>query len=250
MILTRILNLFRFSSVINRIYYRIENHKYRHSQNKVYKYRGASSVNSILKGHNTLFPDVICDSCEIGQFTYIQKESSLLLTKIGRFCSIADHVRTGFGSHPTDMVSTYPSFYYNTTSELKFTLFRGEPKVETLRKTLGGRFVVEIGNDVWIGSHVLIMDGVRIGDGAIIAAGAVVTKDVEPYAIYGGVPAKLIRYRFSKDKIESLMAIRWWEKDIDWIKRHVNQFANTDAFIKNFAMDIEEPIVGSQNSSV
>ena len=242
--------MFKISNLVDRLYYIIETYKYKHSHSHIFKYRGASCFNSILKGFNTLFPYVTCCECEIDEYTYVQKYSQLYKTKIGKFCSIADHVRTGFGNHPTSMVSTYPSFYYDTSEELKFCFYTGNPKIELLRTAKEEKFVAEIGNDVWVGSHVLILDGVTIGDGAIIAAGAVVTKDVEPYAIYGGVPAKLIRYRFSQDKIESLMAIKWWERDIDWIKKHINLFANTDEFIKNFAMDIEKSIDGSQESPV
>lgn len=97
-----------------------------------------------------------------------------------------------------------------------------------------GKKLVEIGNDVWIGSHVLIMDGVKIGDGAIIAAGAVVTKDVEPYSIVGGVPARHIRYRFSEEQIKKLLQLKWWEKDFGWIKEHYRDFRNINEFIAKY----------------
>ena len=90
---------------------------------------------------------------------------------------------------------------------------------------------VHIGNDVWIGSNVIVVDGVTIGDGAIIAAGAVVTKDVPPYAIFGGIPAKLIRYRFDEQKIDFMLKFKWWDKEEKWLRKNVKDFHNIDKFI-------------------
>ena len=90
-----------------------------------------------------------------------------------------------------------------------------------------------IGNDVWIGSNVIIMSGVRIGDGAVIAAGAIVTKNVEPYSIVGGVPAKTIRRRFEENQIEYLRKIEWWNRSEDWIKKNAASFTDIEYFIKN-----------------
>ena len=97
---------------------------------------------------------------------------------------------------------------------------------------LEDEYSIIIGNDVWIGDNVLIFEGIRIGDGAIIAAGAVVTKDVDPYAIVGGVPAKLIRKRFTQDQIDFLRAFKWWNKPESWIKSNVEDFTNIEVFMQ------------------
>ena len=92
------------------------------------------------------------------------------------------------------------------------------------RKHLGIAKQVTIGNDVWIGNHVKILDGVRIADGAVVGAGAVVTKDLPPYSISAGVPARVMKYRFDEETVERLLDLKWWEKDENWIKEHIDEF--------------------------
>ena len=89
-----------------------------------------------------------------------------------------------------------------------------------------------IGNDVWIGSNVIIKGGIKIGDGAIIAMGAVVTKDVPPYAVVGGVPAQVIKYRFKEEEIQALLSIQWWNKSDEWLEKHSNLFRDIKDFIE------------------
>ncbi|MBQ9360106.1 MAG: CatB-related O-acetyltransferase [Lachnospiraceae bacterium] len=90
----------------------------------------------------------------------------------------------------------------------------------------------QIGSDVWLGNGVRIMGGVRIGDGAVVGAGALVTKDIPPYSINVGVPAKTIKYRFTEDQIEKLLADKWWEKDEGWIRKNIDRFADIEDFLK------------------
>lgn len=224
----------KVSTILDRIYNAFFLLKYKLSREKNFLYRGASCSHTILRGHNVIFGRTQLYGCDIGEYSYIQADSKLSNTKVGKFCSIADNVRTGIGSHPTNMVSTFSSFYYDTTNELKYSFYSGKPLVELFKKSKdgGGKFIVTIGNDVWVGSHALILDGVTIGDGAIIAAGAVVTKNVEPYAIYGGVPARLIRYRFPSDIAKTLIEDAWWNKDIKWINEHYKDFLNVNEYIK------------------
>ena len=100
---------------------------------------------------------------------------------------------------------------------------------ETLLTNKG--YQCEIGHDVWIGDNVLIKGGTKIGNGAVIAMGAVITKDVPPYAIVGGVPAKTIRYRFTPQEIAKLDCVEWYKRDINWIKLHAHSFMNFEEFI-------------------
>jgi tetrahydrodipicolinate N-succinyltransferase len=96
--------------------------------------------------------------------------------------------------------------------------------------------IIMIGNDVWIGAGALILSGVTIGDGAIVGAGSVVTHDVPPYAVVGGVPAKIIRFRYNKDQIEALLKIAWWNWNIEKIKANMDYFyGEIDAFIEKFS---------------
>lgn len=198
--------------------------------------KNAFSIHSTFEGKNALFVHASVVNCEIGLCSYISADTHLANTKVGRFCSIADHVRTGFGTHPTTtFVSTFPSFYYDTQN-IPVSFMPGEPPLYSVWRYAdeGRKFLVEIGNDVWIGSHTLIMDGVKIGDGAVVAAGAVVTKDVEPYSIVGGVPAKHIKYRFPEEQRKALLEMKWWEKDFEWIKEHYREFRDIENFLNAF----------------
>lgn len=189
---------------------------------------------SIIEEHTVIGKFSQVDSSHIGFGTYISDYSSLLHTKIGKFCSIADNVRSGIGSHPTNtFVSTHPSFF-STTKQAGFTLVT-KNRFEELKKIKNSNFVVEIGNDVWIGSGVKILDGIKIGNGAIIGANAVVTKDIEPYTINVGVPAKPIKKRFNDAQIEFLELFKWWDKDFEWIKENSHHFNNIEIFIKTFS---------------
>lgn len=146
--------------------------------------------------------------------------------RIGAFCSIASNVKTVIDTHPIrNFVSTSPVFY-STGKQCGTTYVKKSQFDEQLYADAEKRYGVIIGNDVWIGENVLILGGVSIGNGSVIAAGAVVTKNVEPYSIVGGVPAKEIRKRFSKEQIDFLQSFEWWNKDEKWIQE--NAFLFTD----------------------
>lgn len=122
-------------------------------------------------------------------------------TDIGSFCSIADNVIIGPSSHPYNWVGSSPVFYSGKDSvKIKFSEFERDVPLRTL-----------IGSDVWIGINSIIKSGVKIGHGSIVGMGSIVTKDIEPYTIVGGCPAKLIKKRFDDDVINGLLNSKWWE---------------------------------------
>lgn len=158
----------------------------------------------------------------IGRGTYINKNSMILNCKsIGRYCSISHNVKIGVGSHPTNWVSTSPIFYSPHRGIVKKSIYNNEIEDKS----------IIIKNDVWIGCNVIIMPGVVIGDGAIIAAGSIVTKNVPNYAIVAGIPAKLKRYRFSKDEIQKLEESKWWDIDMCTLKNSSKYINNIPKFI-------------------
>ena len=168
----------------------------------------------------------------IDSYSYIGANCVLPNVKIKKFCSIANNVKIICGTHPSkDFVSSSPYFYATSNKNIK--TFNKDVNFEEYKfSDVNRNLFCEIGNDVWIGDGVKILQGLKIGNGAIIATGAVVTKDVPPYAIVGGVPAKVIKYRFNKEQIDFLEEFKWWDKDIKWIKKNSKKFTDIDNFIK------------------
>lgn len=171
-------------------------------------------------------------SCSIGYGSYVTDESRLENCRIGKYTSIGHRVRSVRGQHPSkNWVSTCPSFFSPyTATGLSYVDEQRYPEYKWIDEEK--RIAIDIGNDVWIADDVTLLEGIRIGDGAIIATGAVVTTDVPAYAVYGGVPAKLIRYRFSEEQIAFLQSFQWWNRDKEWISAHAEDFREVDNFIK------------------
>lgn len=137
----------------------------------------------------------------VGRYSYVARNTLIQHADIGAFCSISEDCKIGMPSHPSDFVSTSPVFLEG--GNYLGTNFASFPYEDCPRTV--------IGNDVWIGVGAKIKSGLSIGDGAIIAAGAVVTRDVPDFAIVGGVPARLIRYRFDEETCRALKQSAWWE---------------------------------------
>jgi len=182
------------------------------------------ATNCNFGNYNTIYNDVMITNVSLGDFTYIANKSTIKNTTIGKFCSIGSNCNIGLGKHPSEIfISTHPIFY----SRLK------QSQITFADRDYFDEFEnIEIGNDVWIGSNVVILDGVKISDGAIVAAGSIVTKDIPPYAIVGGVPAKVIKYRFKQNEISYLLNSKWWDKDINWLKNNFKSFHDIKEYIK------------------
>lgn len=163
----------------------------------------------------------IYDVEKICAFTYLGGGRSCFrhIKSIGRFCLISKDINTGSAEHPLDVLSPHPMFagkWEKDWPQLDAFYRRNSPMVRKVQQKMAteaesklGKIV--IGNDVWIGDGVFIRRGVTIGDGAVIAARSFVNKDVPPYTIVGGTPAKIIKERFAADQIERIMRLRWWE---------------------------------------
>jgi acetyltransferase-like isoleucine patch superfamily enzyme len=188
----------------------------------------------IFEGLNSLEDNVEVGNIELGFASYVAKNSRLTYTKIGRFSCIGSDVITCLGKHPIKtFVSVHPMFY-STFGQSGTSLTNENLFEEHLFTDLSNRWVVEIGSDCWIGNRVMIMDGIRVGHGAVVAAGAVVTKDVEPYEIIGGIPAKNLGWRFTEEQRRKLLRSHWWDADFQEVQKKKILFTDVEEFIRNW----------------
>jgi len=195
---------------------------------KSYFSRGSS-----FGGNNYLSTQAKLINSELGFASYIGMESQISKAKIGKYTSIGPYVKCIFGNHPTHtFVSTHPAFF-SERKQSGFTFVDKQLFEEFAEPITEGKpYTIEIGNDVWIGAQVTILDGVKIGDGAIIASGALINKNVPPYSIWGGVPAKEIKKRFEEPVIKHLLAFKWWDKNYSWLKDNANTFTDISTFLE------------------
>lgn len=165
---------------------------------------------------------------EMGAYSYVVNDSNIIYSEIGKFCSIAAHVRINPGNHPAWRASQH-HFQYRAANyqlgedETDFFAWRRDHKVT-------------IGHDVWIGHGATVLAGITIGTGSVIGAGAVVSKDVPPYMIVGGVPAKPIRRRFEPMIAAALEALAWWHWPHEKLRSSLDDFRRLDieAFIEKY----------------
>ena len=151
---------------------------------------------------------VVMAECELGDYSYVERNAEAIYTDIGKFCAIAANARINALNHPLERVSQHKITYRPNE------YFVGSKIDKGFRELRQNKRVV-IGHDVWIGHGAIILPGISIGHGAVIAAGAVVTKNVEPYAVVAGVPAKRIKWRFDRRTRETLIALAWWDWEHD-----------------------------------
>jgi UDP-3-O-[3-hydroxymyristoyl] glucosamine N-acyltransferase len=182
---------------------------------------------SQFEGANKLGYNVIMKGF-LGYGTYIGA-NSVIYGSIGRFTSIGPFTSINLGLHPlkTNFVTLSPMFY-STAKQCGKTF-----STEQLFKEINDEII--IGNDCWIGERCFFTGGITIGDGAVVLSCAAVVKDVPPFAIVGGVPAKILGYRYDQDTIAFLQKIQWWNKDIDWIREHWKLMTNIESLKKYFS---------------
>jgi len=185
---------------------------------------------SKLKGQNKINAGAIVLRSQIGRFTYVAA-ARVITAEVGSFCSIGPQVMIGLGIHPTNWLSTHPAFF-STLGQAGSTFAKKNLFTEVAK--------THIGNDVWIAAGAIIMGGITIGNGAIIAAGAIVTKNVAPYSIVGGVPARLIRFRFKPEVIKQLQDWCWWNLPDEVLADVAEEFCNRDHWTVEDIKTIQE----------
>ena len=199
----------------------------------VKKLRGKCILNSHIDKSSIVFSGSDIIDSSVGKYTYIGYDCHIDKADIGSFCSLSDHIFIGGAEHPMRWVSTSPVF-----QKVKGVTERGSGasiklanhEVEVFKRTT-------IGNDVWIGHPAVIRTGVTIAHGAVIGSGAVVTKDVPPYAIVGGIPAQIIRYRFDEQTIDRLIRSQWWELPLHTLKTSAKHITDPIRFLKDLGID-------------
>ena len=181
----------------------------------------------MLRGRNFVGKNSVLTNVDLGFGSIVNSNADLSNAKVGKYCSIGPNLSSIGGNHPLNHhKSTHPAFYAKNNAS-GFSYLTGEKdSIFTENKYVdeSKRYFYEIGNDVWIGANVSICQGVTIGDGAVIGACSLVNKDVEPYAVYAGIPAKKIKQRFTDETKEKLLNEKWWDKDEEWIKEHAYEF--------------------------
>lgn len=197
---------------------------------KVIFNRGSmTDLPSYFEGKNRLAKGSSLFNSRIGVGSYLGENTHFNNAFIGKYTCIGPRVDLIIGQHPTNIhVSVHPSFF-SVRKQVGFT-YVDKGTFSEFKYVGSSQLSVKIGNDVWIGSDVKIMEGITIGDGAIIAAGAIVNNDIPSYSIYGGVPAKLIRYRFNDKYIKFLLEFKWWDRNEEWIKSHAAYFNDVEQF--------------------
>jgi len=202
---------YQYARVVNKL---LPNYKLITSSNTIFK--------TYLGPQVKIYPYAKITTAIVGNYTYISDNAIICNAIIGKFCSIGPNLICGWGIHPLNGISTHPMFY-SINKQNGITLTQ-KTKVQEVKLTV-------IGNDVFIGMNVTILDGVNIGHGAVIGACSLVNKDVPPYAIVGGVPAKVIGYRFDEQTIEKLLAKQWWDFNIEQLSEIEQNFFDVEAFI-------------------
>lgn len=172
---------------------------------------------SVLGGWTAVGARTTVVESTMGDYSYVVNDSSIVYSRIGKFCSIAAHTRLNPGNHPLERVALHHFTYRSKSYEL------GPEDDAAFFEWRRGHQVV-LGHDVWIGHGATVLPGVSVGTGAAVGAGAVVSKDVPPFAVVVGVPAKVLRFRFEEEVREGLMELAWWDWDRDRLAGALEDF--------------------------
>ena len=169
------------------------------------KLRGAAIKDSTLGYDSKIESGSVFICSSLGEYSYCGYDCNIINTEVGKFCSLSNRVVIGGAAHPMHYVSTSPVFLSHRDSvKTKFSKHDFLPRIRTI-----------LGHDVWVGENAMIKSGVNIGTGAVVGMGAVVTKDVPAYAVVGGNPARILRYRFDQDVVNALLDSKWWDLSFD-----------------------------------
>lgn len=199
------------------------------------------NTNNFFEGNNYI--GGIIKDCRVGWGTYIMDQCRFDNCYIGRYCSIAEETKMVYKhGHPMKYVSTSPIFS-SREAFVNTYLTEKNGKAYALDEYIeyeGKKWNAVIGNDVWIGTRAILLGAIKIGDGVVIGANTVVDKDIPPYAIVVGNPARIIGYRFERDQIDKLLKIKWWNEKEEWIKDKLNYFSDISLFLKKHGDDTNE----------
>jgi phosphonate metabolism protein (transferase hexapeptide repeat family) len=187
----------------------------------------ARVVNSAIGPWTEIGPQCDLEEVSMGDYSYAIRDVTAIYTSIGKFCSIASHVRINPVQHPMHRVSQHHFTYRMKQFGFKD---RDDEAFFDWRRSRS----CTIGHDVWIGHAAIIQSGVAIGTGAVIGSGAVVTKDVEPYAVVAGVPAKPVKKRFPDEIIQKLLAVQWWNWSRTELEERFDEFMDVENFVEKY----------------